>query len=274
MADPVNSAKVLFLNTDELPALETNFDDRIQNPEEAELIHIITEALCASGVSEESIGVITVYRAQLRLLNSKLKHRSGIEVLTADRSQGRDKDCVIISLVRANESNNIGDLLRDWRRLNVTFTRAKSKLIIIGSRRTLDSSIVLKAFLEVIDENGWAYKLPQFASQLYTVPTTHMTDDEFSQKRDVGLSQKMNARAGTTKRPAPVVSPLTSPTRHLKQPKQRVRARGDALLSSFGGAGVTQDVMVELGLNNRSHDGVRAKSARKTGTVSQNSQKK
>lgn len=58
-----------------------------------------------------------------------------MERLTADQFQGKDKDCVIISLVRSNSQNQIGDLLQDWRRLNVAFTRAKSKLIIIGSRK-------------------------------------------------------------------------------------------------------------------------------------------
>ena len=32
---------------------------------------------------------------------------------------------------------NVGDLLRDWRRINVAITRAKKKMIIIGSAATM-----------------------------------------------------------------------------------------------------------------------------------------
>ncbi|KAL1837751.1 hypothetical protein VTK73DRAFT_4571 [Phialemonium thermophilum] len=56
---------------------------------------------------------------------------------TADRFQGRDKEVVVLSLVRSNEACSIGELLRDWRRINVAFTRAKTKLLVVGSRATL-----------------------------------------------------------------------------------------------------------------------------------------
>lgn len=230
-----------------MPAPETNIDDRVQNTSEAELIHIISEALCTTGVPEDHIGVITVYRAQLRLLNNRLKQRPGIEVLTADKSQGRDKDCVIISLVRANEGNTIGDLLRDWRRLNVTFTRAKSKLIIIGSRRTLESSNVLKAFLDVIDENGWAYVLPNKAEQLYTLPNVNshpsLTPPRFKE------NQSENKRSSTS-------FSQGSPSRSLKHPKVQVVAKNPrgvkGLLAKTGGKSFAQDVVAELGFDHNS----------------------
>jgi DNA replication ATP-dependent helicase Dna2 len=161
------SAKVLFLNTDRLPALETSDGERIQNPREADVVQLVVEALCQSGVAEAAVGVLSVYRAQLRLLTARLRSRAGVEVLTADRSQGRDKDCIIISLVRSNAHAAVGDLLRDWRRLNVSFTRAKSKLVIVGSRNTLEGVGVLRAFLDLVDERGWAYELPPGAENIY-----------------------------------------------------------------------------------------------------------
>lgn len=263
------SAKVLFLNTDELPALETNQDERVQNPTEANIVQIIAEALCASGVPEESIGVISVYRAQLKLLTAKLKSRPRIEVLTADRSQGRDKDCVIISLVRANENNMIGDLLRDWRRLNVTFTRAKSKLIIVGSRKTLDTSTVVKAFLGLIDENGWAYALPARADQLYNLPASctediRATQSRFYKKSSGGATPPSKSQPWSSpgscssgcKRTVPS-SPQTTPTRGQRRLKQkRVFKPGPGLsLKGVGGGGlgshVTRDIMAELGVSQK-----------------------
>jgi DNA replication ATP-dependent helicase Dna2 len=54
----------------------------------------------------------------------------------------------------------IGDLLKDWRRVNVAFTRARSKLIIIGSRKTLNSTKLFAEFLALMDERGWLFALP------------------------------------------------------------------------------------------------------------------
>lgn len=163
--------KVLFLDTDEIPeAIEQNKDDRILNYTEGDLIHTIVEALCTCGVPESSIGVLTVYRAQLRLLNSMLSSRRDVEKLTADRFQGRDKDCVVISLVRSNSANQIGELLQDWRRINVAFTRAKSKLIIIGSRKTLISADALNHFFDIMQNNNWIHKLPKNAHKAYNLP--------------------------------------------------------------------------------------------------------
>ena len=54
---------------------------------------------------------------------------NGVEVSTVDKYQGRDKECIIVSLVRSNTERRIGSLLRDWRRINVAFTRAKKNNI-------------------------------------------------------------------------------------------------------------------------------------------------
>ena len=62
------------------------------------------DALVARGVPESEIGVISLYRQQLKALQHALAPRyPGIEILTADRSQGRDKDCIIVSMVRSND---------------------------------------------------------------------------------------------------------------------------------------------------------------------------
>ena len=60
---------------------------------------------------------------------------SEIEVNTVDGYQGREKDIIILSFVRANRKNAIG-FLQDDRRLNVALTRAKHSLIILGDRPT------------------------------------------------------------------------------------------------------------------------------------------
>jgi DNA replication ATP-dependent helicase Dna2 len=81
--------------------------DLVQNTTEAELVRQLTETLLRSGVKEEQIGIISLYKQQVKLLSHLLEDKKGIEMLTADKSQGRDKDCIIISLVRSNETGNV-----------------------------------------------------------------------------------------------------------------------------------------------------------------------
>jgi DNA replication ATP-dependent helicase Dna2 len=62
------------------------------------------------GIKQEDIGVITPYRQQIKLLSAAVhKQNPLVEVLTADKSQGRDKDCIVISMVRSNDVGNVSD---------------------------------------------------------------------------------------------------------------------------------------------------------------------
>lgn len=89
------------------------------------------------------VGVISPYRAQVQYLRRLIKRlsffrpfRKSISVDTVDGFQGQERDVIVISMVRSNEEGNIG-FLRDLRRMNVAMTRARMKLIIIGSVETL-----------------------------------------------------------------------------------------------------------------------------------------
>ena len=89
------------------------------------------------------VGVISPYRAQVQYLRRLIAgreffkpYRRLISVNTVDGFQGQERDIILISLVRANDEGQIG-FLRDLRRMNVAMTRARMKLIILGSRTTL-----------------------------------------------------------------------------------------------------------------------------------------
>lgn len=162
------SRKVVFINTDELKCKESRpLGSFLQNEGEARLIHQVAETLLMSGLHEDDLAVISVYRSQLRVISQLLKARKSIEIATIDKYQGRDKDCILISLVRNNSQGNAGDLLRDWRRLNVAITRAKSKLVLFGSASTLRASALYSRLLDSFEHKGWVCKLPENAETLH-----------------------------------------------------------------------------------------------------------
>ncbi|KIM24341.1 hypothetical protein M408DRAFT_234860 [Serendipita vermifera MAFF 305830] len=181
------------------------------------------------GVEESQVGVISLYRQQIKLLSSLLEDHRGVEILTADRSQGRDKDCIIISMVRSNDSDSIGDLLKDWRRLNVSFTRARSKLIIVGSRRTLDNTKLLQDFFELMRLNNWVYQLPKGANTSHDIRLPAVRK---AVKRSAAEMDKEND----------VVPSLQIPRKRARIEKSTA-ARGTAVLK---GRAVLKDVMMDI----------------------------
>ncbi|TVU15982.1 hypothetical protein EJB05_39528, partial [Eragrostis curvula] len=144
---------VIFANTDQIPALEAKEHRTVNNPTEAHIVSWITRELIRRGVPQEDIGIITPYNAQVNLIQQCTDGL--VEVHTIDKYQGRDKECIIVSFVRSSvNSRASGSLLGDWHRINVLLTRAKKKLIMIGSRGTLSTIPLLRLLVEKVDETG------------------------------------------------------------------------------------------------------------------------
>ena len=173
--DPLVS--VIFLNTDSLfpHSQDVVNGPRITNSLEASIVTLLTTLFLSSGVSPSELGIVTFYRSQIALLRQRMRSipdATNVEMSTADRYQGRDKEAIIVSLVRSNSDGQVGDLLKDWRRINVAVTRAQSKLIIIGSKRTMTAGGgVLAGLVGLCEENGWIFTLPKDAVE------GHMFDD-------------------------------------------------------------------------------------------------
>jgi superfamily I DNA and/or RNA helicase len=82
------------------------------------------------------IAVIAPYDAQVQRIRQLLADVPELEVDTVDGFQGREKEAVIVSLVRSNEAGELG-FVADIRRVNVAITRARKKLIVIGDSATV-----------------------------------------------------------------------------------------------------------------------------------------
>jgi ATP-dependent RNA/DNA helicase IGHMBP2 len=82
------------------------------------------------------IAVIAPYEAQVQRIRALLADLPELEVDTVDGFQGREKEAIVLSLVRSNEAGELGFLM-DIRRMNVALTRARRKLVVIGDGATI-----------------------------------------------------------------------------------------------------------------------------------------
>ncbi|KAA0196735.1 hypothetical protein HAZT_HAZT009026 [Hyalella azteca] len=80
---------------------------------------------------QQQVAVISPYSRQVKLVRSLVQvDYPKVEVQTVDGFQGREKEAVILTLVRSNTKGEIGFLAED-RRLNVAVTRAQRHLSVV-----------------------------------------------------------------------------------------------------------------------------------------------
>jgi predicted DNA helicase len=154
-AEPITEQPVQFIDT-----AGASYDEELEedtgsrrNVQEATLVVKKVRALLAAGVAADQVGVITPYRAQVRLLREKLSDVPGLEIDSVDGFQGREKEAIVVSLVRSNPEGEIG-FLADTRRMNVALTRARRKLIVIGDSATLASDEFYQRMLTHFEQIG------------------------------------------------------------------------------------------------------------------------
>lgn len=132
-----------------------------ENEGEAELALKILGQLEENGVEPQDIAIITPYVAQVKRLRLMAQGRF-VEIGSVDSFQGREKEVVILSLVRSNETGEVG-FLSDTRRMNVGMTRARRLLIVIGDSATISRHPFYNSFLEYVDNldahrSAWEWK--------------------------------------------------------------------------------------------------------------------
>jgi ATP-dependent RNA/DNA helicase IGHMBP2 len=112
---------------------------------------LLVECLHEAGLGQGQVGVITPYKEQQRLLATHLGKKA--EIGTIDSYQGREKDIVILDLVRANPLYQLGFTAQP-NRLNVALSRARQKLIIVMNCRTFERDTIFQRLLGIVQSKG------------------------------------------------------------------------------------------------------------------------
>ena len=128
-----------------------------ENPGEAVLAENFAARYINVGLDPTDIGIISPYKDQADLIKDRVKHED-LEVDTVDGFQGREKEVIILSLTRSNENGTIG-FLKDLRRLNVSLTRAKRKLIVLGDAKTLFSHETYDKLFDYLEKEGKSFDI-------------------------------------------------------------------------------------------------------------------
>jgi superfamily I DNA and/or RNA helicase len=130
-------------------------DPSTRNPGQAARTAAEVRRLLGRGLPARDLGVITPYDAQVRLLRELLaaERDAGLEIGTVDGFQGREKEAIVLDLVRSNPDGELG-FLADRRRLNVALTRARRFLLLVADSATLGGDRHFDALLAAAEAAG------------------------------------------------------------------------------------------------------------------------
>ena len=106
------------------------------------------------------LGIISPYREQMQKLRKEFTRYFGssigkyIDFNTIDGFQGQEKEIIIISCVRVDDTKTGVGFLKDFRRMNVAFTRAKTSMWILGHRQSLYKNKLWRNLIDDATERG------------------------------------------------------------------------------------------------------------------------
>lgn len=205
---PVAETPMFFYSNLGQEEISTSGTSYLNRTEASNCEKVVTHFMKA-GIHPSQIGIITPYEGQRSYIVSYMQFTGSmrkdlykeIEVASVDAFQGREKDYIIVSLVRSNEHQGIG-FLNDPRRLNVALTRAKYGLVILGNPKVLSKHPLWHHLLVHYKEkeclvDGVLNNLKVSMIQFSRPRKAYRKDDKFRQ----GLAHQIDAREALAKAP-------------------------------------------------------------------------
>jgi len=191
-----------------------------RNQNEVELCFRHVEELLKAKVDPKQIGVISPYSAQIRKLRKRLVELSGrlkensvfvitigidiaiedIEVSTVDGFQGREKEAIILSLVRSNDIRELG-FLTDYRRINVAITRARRHICIVGNSDMMENDAFLSQLVSYCFENGQVRYATEYDASLQGEVSRRkpLREEKLKSSYPANVERKKNQRQQMTR---------------------------------------------------------------------------
>uniref|UniRef100_A0A3B3DTU3 DNA-binding protein SMUBP-2 n=1 Tax=Oryzias melastigma TaxID=30732 RepID=A0A3B3DTU3_ORYME len=131
-----------------LTEMEVTDEQSKGNQGEVDIVKLHIKALTEAGVRAKDIAVIAPYNLQVDLLRQRLSARHPeLEIKSVDGFQGREKEAVVLSLVRSNRKGEVGFLAED-RRINVAVTRARRHIAVVCDTQTVQNHAFLKSLVQ------------------------------------------------------------------------------------------------------------------------------
>jgi ATP-dependent RNA/DNA helicase IGHMBP2 len=129
-----------------------SLDPSTFNSGNAERVAAEARRILSRGLPASELAIIAAYSAQARRLRDLLREEraQGLEIGTVDGFQGREKEAVIVDLVRSNDHGELG-FLANTRRMNVALTRARRFLLVVADSATLGDHPYYASFLSYVD---------------------------------------------------------------------------------------------------------------------------
>ncbi|XP_033743821.1 DNA-binding protein SMUBP-2-like [Pecten maximus] len=138
----------------DLPEMDTPEEISKGNEGEADIVSSHVDRLVTLGVKQQEIAVIAPYNLQVELLRLRIWPKfPDVEIKSVDGFQGREKEAVIITLVRSNRRGEVG-FLSEKRRINVAVTRARRHLAVICDSETVSHDEFLKSLVDYLSSHG------------------------------------------------------------------------------------------------------------------------
>lgn len=159
-----NNKNIVWLDVPMSTGIEEYDLSYFRKSEIQTVIKTIQKVYSVNSGEELSIGIISYYRKQVEMINEIIKsnmtidQQRNISCNTVDSFQGREFDIVILTTVRSNTfataQQSIGFIHNSSNRINVSLSRARKLLIVVGDSETFCRNEIFSDFVKYVKEVG------------------------------------------------------------------------------------------------------------------------